>query len=263
MKILKRVLLVLFILYSIPCVLVYIFQEKLLFHPGVLKADFEYTFDYPFEEREFKMADGAVINALHFRSDSAKGVVLYFHGNAGDLSSWGTTAEDFIPRGYDLLIMDFRGFGKSTGVISEATLFSDGLILYDSLLMEYDESKITVYGRSMGTGIATYVAANRNPNKLILETPYYSMKDLAGSMYPVLPTFLLRYPLHTDEYLPTVNCPSYAFHGTADEIIYYGSSLKLKELVPSLTLITIEEGMHNNLDEFSIYHQELDGILNE
>lgn len=261
-KLIKRTLLVLFILYATPCVLVYLFQEMLLFHPTVLEADHLFESEYPFEEVDLTMSDGTLINALHFKDSMSEGVVVFFHGNGGSLQSWSRTASDIVPKGYDLFIMDYRGYGKSTGEIcKEQTLFEDAQEVYDHVALLYGQDKIVVYGSSIGTGIAAHVASKNTPWKLVLETPYYSMTDLASSMYPFLPTFILRYPLRTDQYLPNVSCPTLLLHGTKDEVIYYGSSEKLHALVPSTTFVTIEDGNHNNLSDYDRYHTALEEFL--
>lgn len=237
-------------------------QEKLLFHPHELPADHQYSFASPFEEINYKVNDDVTINALHFKAKDPKGVVYYFHGNAGALDSWGNVAGDFTKLGYDVLIIDYRGFGKSTGKISEDGLFFDAQFIYDKLKERYAENTIVVYGRSIGTGIAAYIASRNSPGKLILETPYYNLRDLVKNLYPAAPAFLLRYSLKTNEFLPKVKCPVYLFHGTQDEVIYYGSSLKLQQFFkPGDTLFTIPGGRHNNLDNFEIYHKGLKLVL--
>lgn len=250
-------LLILLLMGCVSCV-----QEKLLFHPHQLPRDYQYSFDIPFEEINYQVEEDVTINALHFKARDPKGVIYYLHGNAGALDSWGGVAEDFIRLGYDLLIIDYRSFGKSTGRISEKSLFSDAQLIYDKLKEKYPENRIVVYGRSIGTGIAAKIAAQNSPRMLILETPYYNLRDLVKSLYPAAPAFLLRYSLKTNEYLPEVKCPVYIFHGTEDEVIYYGSSIKLQQFLKSGdTLITIPGGRHNNLDNFDAYHAGLKHAL--
>ena len=237
-------------------------QEKLLFHPDKLQLDHKYSFDIPFDEINYQTEKGVTINALYFKAPASKGVVFYLHGNAGALDSWGSVAGTFTNLGYDLLIIDYRGFGKSTGKMSEKGLFSDAQAVYTKLREKYPEDKIVVYGRSIGTGIASYVAAHNSPGKLILETPYYNLRDLVKNLYPVAPGFLLRYSFKTNEYLPKVKCPVYVFHGTEDEVIYYDSSIKLQKLLkPGDTLFTIQGGRHNNLSAFESYHKGLKQAL--
>ena len=102
----------------------YFFQKYFIMRPARLPQNFQYTFENEFEEKFFDCPDGGRINALHFKLDplKRKGVVLYFHGNSGNLTKWGELNEDFIKRGYELLVFDYRTFGKSTGKCTEEKL---------------------------------------------------------------------------------------------------------------------------------------------
>ena len=155
-------------------------------HSSVAQFDFQDQFEELFLEAQ----DGAVINALHFKAEAPKGVILYFHGNAGDLSRWGNITSYFVEKRYDVLVMDYRTYGKSTGELSEKALYDDALMCYSHLLKTYDENDIIIYGRSLGTGMATYMASVKNPKQLILETPYYSLVDIAKRRFPILPVSL-------------------------------------------------------------------------
>jgi uncharacterized protein len=249
-------------LYGGICAGVYFFQEKLLFFPQRLPADYRYHFDSPFEEINIKSASGNYLNALYFPADSVQGLVIYFHGNAGSLDSWGTVSADFLRNNYSFLIADYPGYGKSTGKISEENLYKDAQAVYDFGKMKFDEEKIIVYGRSIGTGVAARLASENNPQKLLLEAPYFSMADLSSKLYPFLPSFLLRYPLRTDLYVTKVNCDVVIFHGSEDEVIYTGSSFKLKSHFKSADkLFIIAGGHHNDLKHFQEYQRLLSQTL--
>jgi len=248
--------------YLLICATLYMYQERLIFYPEVLAPDFSFTFPGRFEAIVLP-CDGAVISALYFKADHPKGAVLYFHGNAGSLRSWGSVAVTFVERGYDVLIPDYRGYGKSTGrIASEQMLHDDAAVAYQYLLVRYPEDQIVVYGRSIGSGIATYLAKSHRPRMLILETPYFSMKEIVRQHYPFVPGTLLKYPLRTDLWIGDVACPVYLFHGTSDDLIPHGASERLAALVTTEhQLITIVGGGHNDLGTFAEYGQELDRIL--
>ncbi|WP_299117519.1 alpha/beta hydrolase [uncultured Winogradskyella sp.] len=241
----------------------YFFQEKLLFLPTKLSQDYQYQFNYPFEELFLKTDEDTVINALHFKAENSKGVLLYFHGNAGDLSRWGRITEYFTAMNYDVLVMDYRAYGKSVGPLSESAFYKDGQYCYDYLLKQYSEENITLYGRSLGTGIASYLAAKNNPKQLILETPYYSIEDVAKSRFPIFPVkYLLKYKFPTYKYLPEVSCNISIIHGTDDTIVPYHSGKKLSELdIENLNFITVVGGSHNNLVKFDVYRDAITNIL--
>ncbi len=244
--------------------LLYLFQEKLMFLPTPLEKDYQFQFNYEFEELFFETEPNAVINAIHFKVEYPKGVILYFHGNAGDLSRWGNIAEYFVENGYEVLIPDYRTYGKSTGKLSEDVFYTDAQYCYDYLLKHYSEVDITLYGRSLGTGIASYLASKQKPKQLILETPYYNIADVAKHRFPIFPVEqLLKYKFPTNEYLLNVECPITIIHGTDDKVVPYSSAEKLVDSLPhhTITFVTVVGGGHNNLVEFYDYHSTIEKLL--
>lgn len=261
---LKKIVLILFGIYVMITALLYFIQERLLFHPTVLAKDYSYQFSHPFEEVFLKTEDDAVINAIHFKTRNPKGVILYFHGNAGDLSRWGIIAEYFVEQDYNVFIMDYRSYGKSTGMLSEQALYEDAQLCYDHLKKQYQESNIIIYGRSLGTGIGAHLASNNEPKQLILETPFYSMEDVASYRFPFFPvSYILKYKFPTFEFLEKVNCPITIFHGTEDGVVPFESGKKLFNTLPRNkgTFIQIDEGTHHNLIEFDAYRKEIKLLL--
>src|SRR5438128_1833411 len=111
-KLIKWLVITTVSIYALICLLVYMLQEKLLFIPENLNADYAFQFDYPFEESTIKSPTGNNINQLIFHADHPKGIILFFHGNAGSLRTWGTVADRFLKNNYDIAIMDYAGYGK-------------------------------------------------------------------------------------------------------------------------------------------------------
>ncbi|MCK5401532.1 MAG: alpha/beta hydrolase [Flavobacteriaceae bacterium] len=260
----KKGIYFLIILYVMIGASLYFFQEKLIFRPTTLPQDFTFSFSNPFEELFLKTEDGATINAIHFKTEKPKGIILYFHGNAGDLSRWGIITEFFVEKGYDVFVMDYRTYGKSKGVLSEQTLYSDSQMCYNYILKHYQESEIIVYGRSLGTGMATYLASNNNPVQLILETPFYSLTDVARDRFSLFTIKkLLRYDFPSYKYIKNISCPISIFHGTEDNVIPYASGLKLFNSMnqKKKMFFTIKKGGHNNLIEFEAYQAQIQNIL--
>jgi len=261
---LKKVFVIFVIMYLSITSALYILQDNILFRPTVLDQEFEYEFSYPFEELFLKPKEDVVINALHFKNKEPKGVILYFHGNAGNLSRWGKITEYFVEKNYDVLVMDYRTYGKSTGTLSQEVLYEDAQFCYNYLKTLYIENDITVYGRSLGTTFAAFVASKNKPKQLVLETPYYSMTDVARTRFPLLPIkYLLKYKLPTYRFINNVDCDILMLHGTEDKVIKISSAEKLFEASPQnqITFITIEGGNHNNLIEFDKYHQAISDLL--
>jgi fermentation-respiration switch protein FrsA (DUF1100 family) len=233
----------------------YFFQEKLIFLPTKLSQEYTYTFQADFDEIFLQTDDGANLNALHFYAKDPKGVILYFHGNSGDLSRWGKIVLPFVDMGYDVLVMDYRNYGKSTGEISEEALYQDAQLFYNYVEDKY-ATNIIIYGRSLGTGIATHLASKNPSKKLILETPFYSLLDVAKARFPFLPLKqLLRYKMPSYQFIKEVQCPIRIFHGTEDAVVSYDSGKKLFDSIPQTDkkLYTVPEGSHNNLNEFETY----------
>ncbi|MFK7783206.1 alpha/beta hydrolase [Psychroserpens sp.] len=242
----------------------YFLQEKILFLPTTLAQDYQYDFRYPFEELFLNTAENVSINAIHFKTENPKGVILYFHGNAGDLSRWGIIGEHFVSLNYDVFIMDYRTYGKSKGKLSEQGFYDDAEYCYNYVLQHYSEEDIVIYGRSLGTGVASYLASNHEPKQLILETPYYSILDVAKHRFPIFPVkSLLRYEFPSNEFIRAVRCPITMFHGTDDAVIPYSSAQKLQSVAPNelTTFITIEGAGHNNLISFENYKEGIIDVL--
>lgn len=244
-------------------ILVYLFQERFIFKPEKLKQDFIYKYDIPFKELFIDTAPGVRINGLHFYAKEPLGLVLYFHGNTRSIKGWAKYAKDFYRYRYDVVLVDYRGFGKSTGRRNEKEMLKDVQVVYDTLAVQYHENHIIVYGRSLGSGFATKLGSENSPRYLILDAPYYNFTKAVQRLIPVLPMrFVLRYHLQTDRWIRKVNCHTYIIHGSRDRLIPVSQSEKLQKLNPrKITLITIEGGGHNNLPSFPEYHNFLRDIL--
>lgn len=243
----------------------YFLQEFFIFKPEKLKSDFEFKYDFPFRELNFDVSDGVRINGLHFHRTSPKGLILYFHGNSRSIKGWAKHARDFFRYDYDVILVDYRGFGKSTGPRNEKEMLNDMQFVYEQLVSQYGEQHLIVYGRSLGSGFAAKIASDNKPRYLILDSPYYNFTRVIERFLPILPVrIVLRYQLRTDKWIRKVNCHTYIIHGTRDWLIPIRHSEKLKALNPNkITLIRIHGGGHNNLPEYSEYHNFVRDILKE
>ena len=261
----STLILILAIYIGISTALYYL-QDYVLFKPEKLPKDFQ--FDYENQEtKEYNLEtrDGAVINGLRFfPKGESKGVVLYLKGNSKSIKGWGKFAVDFTRHGYNVLMVDYRGFGKSTGKRSQKAIKRDLQLVYNRLKDITAEDRIILYGRSLGSGFATKLASMNNPKMLVLDAPYYSLTKVTARYAPFMPlSLLLKYPLPTYKWLKYVQCPIHIIHGTHDNLIPYKSSIKLSQINPKLTkLHTVIQGGHKNLNNFESYHKMLDDILN-
>ncbi|HSC37167.1 MAG TPA: alpha/beta fold hydrolase [Chitinophagaceae bacterium] len=249
--------------YIAICCYLYLQQEKIIFFPQKLSPDYKFRFPGHFTEKTIRTRDGNTLNGLLFTADSSKGLVFYLHGNAGSLDSWGEVASAYTALHYDVFILDYPGYGKSGGTIkNQQQLYDNVQDAYTNLLSSYTDSNIVILGYSIGTGMAAMLAAQHHPKMLILQAPYFNLPDMMRHTFPFLPTFLLKYKFRTNEFLPRVSSPVVLFHGDADEVIYYGSSLKLKELCkPGDRLITLKGQGHNGMTENPDYINALGKLL--
>lgn len=254
---------VLISLYVLLCIALYFKQERLLFGPTHLPANYRFHFPGQFEERWTTAADGTRLHGLLFRTPGSKGLVFYLHGKGGALDSWGDVAATYTALHYDVFLLDYRGYGKSGGAItSQAQLLEDVDVVYRQLLPEYLESRTVILGYSLGTGAATWLAARHQPRLLILQAPYFSMRDLARQLYPFVPGFVLRYPMPTNELIGRVRAPIVLFHGDHDEVIPHRSARRLEALLkPGDRVIILPGARHNGMTDHPHYRQELARLL--
>jgi len=260
------ILLIIFAIYIGISVLLYFLQEQLLFKPEKLPKDFIYFYENQVtEEYNLETRDGAIINGLHFKTENPRGVVFYLKGNSKNIKGWGKYAVDFTRNGFDVIMVDYRGFGKSTGHRSNKKIKHDMQFVYNKIKEKVDEKYIILYGRSLGSGFAAKLASMNNPSKLILDAPYYSLTKVTARYAPFLPfSLIMKYPLPTYKWLKYVQCPIHIIHGTNDKLIPYKTSVKLSKIKPKLTrLYTVIGGGHKNLNNFESYHKMLSEILND
>jgi len=257
MKRFKKIIIVLVVLYGLLTISMSYFQERLIFFPSKMPMNHTYQFCQEFEEFNLKTKDGANLNAVHIKQDSAKGVVLYFHGNSGNVSNLSHVANLLYSKGYDAFLIDYRTYGKSTGKLSEEALKKDAQLFYNHALTKYDEDEIILYGRSFGTGIVSGLASNNEPQRVILESPFNSAVALGKHRFPILPVgWLSKYRFPSDEYVKKITCPIYIFHGTEDRVIPYKFAKKLFEAIPEgieKKMYTIEGGAHNYLQDSDVF----------
>lgn len=258
--------LLIFAIYIGISIALYYLQDYMLFKPEKLPEDFQ--FDYENQEtKEYNLEtrDGAIINGLRFfPKGESKGVVLYLKGNSKSIKGWGKFEVNFTRHGYNVLMVDYRGFGKSTGKRSQKAIKRDLQLVYNKIKEQATEDRIVLYGRSLGSGFAAKLASLNNPKMLILDAPYYSLTKVTARYAPFMPlSLLIKYLLPTYKWLKYVQCPIHIIHGTHDKLIPFKTSVKLSQIKPNLTkLYTFVGGGHKNLNNFESYHKMLDDILN-
>ncbi len=253
------------VLILVILTLVYFFQDKLIFHPEKLPKDFKFRYEnQDVDEYFLKINENVTLNGLHFKVENPKGVVLYLKGNTKSIKGWGKFAVDFTYHGWDVIMIDYRGFGKSVGKRSQKEMHKDVQRVYDEIKSRVPEKYIIVYGRSLGTGFATKLASLNNPRMLILVCPYYSILQNMKRYLPIGSlSFVVKYAMPTYKWLKYVKSPIKIIHGTSDRYVPFKNSLKLAQIQPNNTrLYPIINGGHRNIHNFESYHIALKEILN-
>lgn len=227
-------------------------QERLLFEPQKLGADHQFSFGPDVHELAIQRPDGTRLHALHLRLPAPRGIVFYLHGNAGNLQAWFDHADVYRRAGYDCLMLDYRGYGKSGGrIASEAQLRGDALATWQHIAPLYADGHVRVIaGRSLGSGLAAGLAAELRPDLTVLISPYRSMTALAAQHYPWVPGALLRYPLDTEALAPRLTGPVLLVHGEQDALIPPAHSEALAARVPHARLVRVAGATHSDIQEF-------------
>jgi len=251
-------------LYVFALVLIYFMQEKLLFHPDVVPKDYlSASLPSQIEEKFIPVDKNVNLHGLLFKAEKCKGLVFYLHGNGGNAYGWGEdTAQLFTGLGYDLFILDYRGYGKSDGTIeSEAQINEDVQKAYNVMLKRYTANNIIIAGYSIGTGPATYLAAHNQPKALLLQAPYYSLSKLTDEKIPLIPDFIKRYKFETKDFIGQVKAPVYLFHGMDDTLIpYHHSEILKNNYCPHATLIPLPLTGHNGINGDYLFRENLEKL---
>lgn len=232
MKWLTRILITLSVLYLGVCGLLYFYQESLIFHPRARSASHSYG---NYAEEYVDLPDGERLHLLRIpaQDGGGKGAILYLHGNVGDNGRSLYQTKSLRGLGYDLILVDYRGFGKSSGTIDgEPDMTEDLQEVYNQLKKDYGEEHILLAGYSLGSGPASYLAAHNEPAGVVLVAPYTSLVDMKNEFFWMFPDFLMKYELNNLKHLAQTTCPVRILHGTADELIPYTMGERLEAIEP-------------------------------
>jgi fermentation-respiration switch protein FrsA (DUF1100 family) len=232
------------------------FEASVIFHPERAALEGVWRAPRGAEEVWFRTADGVRLYGWLFHAERrpAGATVVYFHGNGGNLSYGDWVGESLAARGFDVLLFDYRGYGRSDGEADgERGLYADADAAYDFLTKErgVPEGSVVLYGQSLGTAAAADVASRRVCGALVLESGLSSAADMAGVVMPWLPRFvrgLTKNKLDTVGKLGRVGCPVLVVHGDRDSIIPVEQGRKLFDAAPARKRLEIVRGAgHNDL----------------
>jgi hypothetical protein len=228
--------------------LIYILQPHYVYYPERnLTAD-PGRLGLRFDSIYFETADGLTLSAWFIPGDNARGVILFCHGNAGNISHRLESIQIFHRLGLDVFIFDYRGYGQSEGKPNEPGTYQDAEAAWRYLIEERQlaPADIIVFGRSLGGAVASWLTRSHTPRALILESTFTSLREIAGTLYPYLPVkLLLRFQYNTAAYLRGVNCPVLIVHSRDDEIMPFSQGRHLFDIAKEPKHFLEITGTHN------------------
>lgn len=237
--------------YAALCAAMYLLQERMLFLPGIPGRGIDATpaaVDLKYEETAIVTADGVRLHAWWVPAAGARWTLVHFHGNAGNISHRLELLQVFHALGANVLLFDYRGYGRSEGAPGEAGLQRDAEAVWDHLVRArgLPEQSLVIHGQSMGAAVAAWLAARRRPAGLVLESAFTSVPDIAAELYPWLPArALARLRLDTRGELSRVACPVLLVHSRQDEIIPFAHGQALLAAAREPKALLEIQGDHN------------------
>ena len=225
-------ILIIFVIYFLVLVFLYFYQRNLLYHPN----ENNYSGDkisVDIEKVKIQTSDNIeLLGWYHEKNLKDYKTLVYFHGNAGSLENRIHKLNHFQDMNINFLIIAWRGFNGNKGKPSERGLYVDGKSAIDWLIKKgVDEKNLILYGESLGTGVATHLAQNKNYAGVILETPFTSMIDAAKNFYPYIPiNLLLKDKFENFKKVKNINSPILVMHGEVDQIVPFSMGKKIYEI---------------------------------
>ena len=226
----------------------FIFQSNLLYYPHREITSDPGRLGLPFENISFVTNDGFNLSGWYIPHENSRGVLLFCHGNAGNIGHRLDSILLFHQLGLEICIFDYRGYGNSEGKPSEQGTYRDAQAAWQYLVEERQVApgNLVIFGRSLGGSIAAWLASNNNPGVLIVESTFTSVPDLAAKIYPYLPVRLMsRFKYDTARYMKEVKCPTLIVHSRNDEMMPFVFGQKLYEIASEPKGFLKITGTHN------------------
>lgn len=243
-----RVLIIIAVVYVAIIALLYIFQSSFVYYPERTFMGDPSRIGLEYETVYFEASDGVELSGWFIPNENDRGVILFCHGNAGNISHRLDSIEIFHQLGLEIFIFDYRGYGQSEGNPSEQGTYRDAEAAWRYLIeqRQVNPNEIIIFGRSLGGGVASWLAQSYQPGALILESTFLSLPDIAATIYPYFPVrLLLRFEYDTGEHLRSVNCPVLIVHSRDDEIMPFTQGWQLFEMAKEPKEFLEISGTHN------------------
>ncbi len=259
----KTILIAFFSLYLVITAGFYFFQDKLIFFPQKFPNGSNSIAKY--ENLEITIKVGGVTLHGWLLNEGKEKLIIYYGGNAEEVSC---TIDGFKSlENYSVLVMNYRGYGKNSGSPSEKYLFGDALEIFDYITdtLHIQPENRVLFGRSLGSGIALYVASMRKVSSIILVTPFDSMRNIVQDKIPIVPVgMILKHPFHSLSYAKDVTCPSLILIAKNDRVIKNKYSINLvKNMGGDCKYFFIENAGHNTIHTYPEYWSLITNHLNE
>lgn len=240
------------------CGFFYYFQSYIIFRKATLSDSYTYESVFPLEE--VMLGDSGKFHSVLVKANNSKGVIVYFHGNRGNLQRWIGLTEDLMKYDYDLLLVEYPGYGKSRIDLTQENLDKLAYASIKYAIDHYGNENTIIYGRSIGTGLAAKLSSSYKVKSVVLETPYYSLDELVGRYAFFIPyRSLLKFEFDSYKYIREVKNDVLIIHGTDDFVIPVIMARKLSEVNSNnVKYLEIKGGSHNNLSNFDAYWKALD-----
>ncbi|HLR25306.1 MAG TPA: alpha/beta hydrolase [Fodinibius sp.] len=251
--------------YLLILLLMYQFQSRMIYHPAKGLWTEPSAAGLAFEDVIFDTEDDRQLHGWFIPSDDMSATVLYFHGNAGNISGRLETIGLLHSLGLNVFIFDYRGYGKSEGSPSEKGTYRDASAAWNYLTQSraINAGKIVVMGRSLGGSIAAWLGSRKNPAALIIESTFTSAADLGAGLYPWLPVrMLIKYDYCTAEYISKVKAPVFMAHSRDDRVVPFHHGERLFELAQEpKTFVELQGGHASGFLETPGYRPKLQAFL--
>jgi len=228
--------------------LMYVQQPGMIFFPisEINETPRDWGFEY--EDVLLDTTDNIILHGWFIPHQGSKRTVLFFHGNAGNISHRGESVRIFHRLGLNVFIFDYRGYGKSQGKPGEQGLYKDADAAWNYLtqIKNIEPKNIIIFGRSLGGSVATKLASDVPAGKLILESTFSSGKDMAKSIFPIMSHFMyIRFDFNSEARIKKVNYPVLVVHSPDDEIIPYRLGEKVYQAANEPKTLFKLKGDHN------------------
>ncbi|MEW6757067.1 MAG: alpha/beta hydrolase [Acidobacteriota bacterium] len=239
---------VLVLFYGGLCAYMFFRQESYVFFPERTLTATPRTLGMAFEDVRLCTHDGVAIHGWYVHREGARGTLVFFHGNAGNLSDRVGKVRLFHDMGLNVLAVDYRGYGESGGIASEEGTYADGAAaVAEAMRRQGDRQRLVFFGESLGGAVGVEAARRIHPGALVLESAFTSIPDMAKTLYPWLPVSrLLKIRYDSLDRMGGLSCPVMVLHSREDEIVPFEMGRRLYERAPGPKVFQVLKGGHND-----------------